>query len=357
MGDRVVEIRTRTLLRILVTIIAVAILLEVIWISRHVITWILISVFLALALDPLVSFVQRRTRARRALAIGISYLLVLLAIIAIGATFIPHLVDETNNLIDATPGYVSDLTEGRGRLGFLERKYQIVEKVQEQVNKGDVAKRLFGFSDTAVAVTKGIITFIVATLTIVFMTFFLLLEGGSWVERFYGLLPERSQPRWRRIGADIHQTISGYITGNLLISLVAGISSTVVLIAMGVPFAVALGLIVAILDLIPLAGATIAGIVVVTVSFIHSVPAGIVLLVFVILYQQAENHILQPLIYGRTVQLSPLVVLISILIGAELAGILGALAAIPVAGSLQVVIRDILAVRRARTEESVALPP
>jgi predicted PurR-regulated permease PerM len=357
MGDRVVEVRTRTLLRVLFTIIAVAILLEVIWISRHVITWILISVFLALALDPLVSFIERRTRARRPVAIGLAYLTVLLAIVAIGATFVPHLVDETNNLIDATPGYVQDLTEGRGRLGFLERKYQIVEKVQEQVNKGDVAKRLFGFSDTAVAVTKGIITFIVATVTIVFMTFFLLLEGGSWVERFYNLLPERSQPRWRRIGSDIHKTIAGYITGNLLISLVAGVSSTIVLLVMGVPFAVALGLIVAILDLVPLAGATLAGIVVVTVSFIHSIPAGIVLLVFTILYQQAENHILQPLIYGRTVQLSPLVVLIAILIGAELAGILGALAAIPVAGSLQVVIRDILAVRRARTEESVALPP
>ena len=94
--------------------------------------------------------------------------------------------------------------------------------MQEQVNKGDVAKRLFGFSDTAVAVTKGIITFIVATVTIFFLTFFLLLEGGAWVERFYGLLPERSQPRWRRIGDDIHKTIGGYITGNLLISLVAG---------------------------------------------------------------------------------------------------------------------------------------
>ena len=118
---------------------------------------------------------------------------------------------------------------------------------------------------------------------------------------------------------------------------------------MGVPFAVALGLLVAILDLIPLAGATIAGIVVVAVSFIHSIPAGIVA---ARLHRSStsrlENHFLQPLIYGRTVQLSPLVVLISILIGAELAGILGALAAIPVAGSLQVVIRDILAVRRAR---------
>ncbi len=126
---------------------------------------------------------------------------------------------------------------------------------------------------------------------------------------------------------------------------------------MGVPYAVALGLLVAVLDLIPLAGATLAGIIVVTVSFLHSVPAGIVLLVFMIVYQQAENHILQPLIYGRTVQLSPLAVLIAILIGAELAGILGALAAIPVAGSIQVVIRDVLASGGGPSEESVALPP
>ena len=357
MGDRVVEIRTRTLLRILLTIIAVAVLLEVIWISRHVITWILIAIFLALALDPLVSAIEQRMRLRRTFAIGLSYLVIALAIVGIGATFIPHLVDEVNGFVDATPGYVKDLTEGRGRLGFLERKYQIVEKVQEQVNKGDTAKRLLGLSGTAVAVTKGILTLVAAAVTIFFLTFFLLLEGGSWVERFYSLLPERSQPRWRRIGSDIHKTIAGYITGNLLISLVAGVSSTIVLLSLGVPFAVALGLLVAILDLIPLAGATLAGIIVVSIAFLHSVTAGIVMLAFVILYQQAENHILQPLIYGRTVQLSPLVVLISILIGAELAGILGALAAIPVAGSLQVVIRDILAVRRAKAEESVALPP
>ena len=114
---------------------------------------------------------------------------------------------------------------------------------------------------------------------------------------------------------------------------------------MGVPFAVALGLLVAILDLVPLAGATIAAVIVGTVAFLHSIPAGIVMVVFFLAYQQLENHVLQPLIYGRTVQLSPLVVLISVLIGAELAGILGALGAIPVAGSIQVFLRDWLARR------------
>jgi predicted PurR-regulated permease PerM len=117
---------------------------------------------------------------------------------------------------------------------------------------------------------------------------------------------------------------------------------------LGVPYAVALGLIVAILDLIPLAGATIAAILIGAVAFIHSVPAGIIVVIFFILYQQVENHLLQPVIYGRTVQLSPLTVLVSILVGAELAGILGALAAIPVAGSIQVVILDWLEHRHER---------
>jgi predicted PurR-regulated permease PerM len=191
-----------------------------------------------------------------------------------------------------------------------------------------------------------VITFVVATVTVVFMTFFMLLEGPRWADRFFGLLRPESQPRWRAVGRNIYRTVGGYVTGNLLISVIAGVGTAIVLVIMGVPFAVALGLIVAILDLIPLAGATIAAIIVGLVAFLHSIPAGIVVVVFFIVYQQIENHVLQPIVYGRTVQLSPLVVLISVLIGAELAGVLGALGAIPVAGALQVLIVDHLAHRR-----------
>src|SRR5436305_1537667 len=117
-----------------------------------------------------------------------------------------------------------------------------------------------------------------------FMTYFMIIEGPAWVDRFYSLLPERSQPRWRKVGYDIYRTVGGYVTGNLLISLIAGGLTTLVLLLMGVPYAVALGLIVAILDLIPLVGATIAAILIGLVAFIHSIPAGIVVVTFFILY-------------------------------------------------------------------------
>jgi predicted PurR-regulated permease PerM len=174
----------------------------------------------------------------------------------------------------------------------------------------------------------------------------MILEGPAWWERTLRLLPQESRPRWRNVGHRIAQTVSGYVTGNLLLSVIAGTATTIVLLILGVPFALALGLIVAILDLIPLAGATLAGLVLTTVGLLTSITAGLVLLVFFILYQQLENHVLQPLVYGRTVQLSPLIVLIAILIGTEVAGVLGALGAIPVAGTLQILLIDWLEHRR-----------
>jgi len=343
--ERLVHFRPRTVFTVLLVLLGVAATLQILWIAHGVITWVLVALFLAVALNPAVEWFQRHGIRPRGLAVGLTFITLLLAIVLLGATFVPTLVNQINDLVNQIPQYVDDLVKGRGKLGFLETKYHVVERVKEQVQSGGAAK-IFGFSGTAIAVTKGVVTAIVATLTITFLTFFMLLEGPDWVERFYSLLPPDKEVRWRGIGRDVYRTVGGYVTGNLLISLVAGISSTIVLLIMRVPFAVALGLIVALLDLIPLAGATIALIVVGTVAFLHSIPAGIVVVVFFLVYQQVENHILQPLIYGRTVQLSPLPVLIAVLIGAELAGVLGALGAIPVAGSIQVIVRDLLVHRQ-----------
>ncbi|HYK07019.1 MAG TPA: AI-2E family transporter [Gaiellaceae bacterium] len=347
MEERLVRFRPRAVLIVLGIILAGVVLIEIIRAAQGILIWIFVAIFLALALNPAVDAVQRRGIARRGLAVGIVFVSAILVIAAIAATIIPTLVSQVNDFVDAVPGYVEDLTAGRGKLGFLEREYQITERVREALGDGGASK-LLGFSGTALAVTKGVVTAVVATVTIAFLTFFMLLEGPAWVERFYSLLPAEQQPRWRKIGQDIYRTIGGYVTGNLAISLIAGVVSTAVLLALDVPFAVALGLLVAILDLIPLAGATIAAILVTTVAFLDATTSGVIVLIFFILYQQLENHVLQPVVYGRTVQLSPLAVLIAVLIGAELAGVVGALAAIPVAGTIQVILRDWLERRRAK---------
>jgi predicted PurR-regulated permease PerM len=324
----------------------------VIWISRQVISWIHVALFLALALNPAVEYLQRHWVRRRGLAVAIAYLAALVAAAGIAAAFVPTIVSQVQNFSDAVPGYVDDLTKGRGRLGFLETKYQIVEKVRHAIEDGS-AGRLLGATGTAISVTKSVITAIVAIVTILFMTLFMLLEGPDWMERLFGLLPERSRPRWRAVGHDVYRTVGGYVTGNLVISLIAGIASGILLFAVGVPYAVALGLVVALLDLIPLAGATLAAIIVTLVAFAaNGLTDGIVVLVFFIVYQQLENHVLQPVVYGRTVQLSPLAVLVAVLIGAQVAGILGALGAIPIAGTIQVLLVDWQRHRRQRALET-----
>jgi predicted PurR-regulated permease PerM len=343
--ERVVSFRLRNVVSTALILVGLAAALWVVYASRHVLTWVFVALFLALALNPAVEALQQHTLvSRRASAAAIIYLAALAALIGLGFLLIPPLVDQTAGLADAAPGYVHEITAGRGPLGFLQTKYHIVDKVREATQGGGT--NLAGGATTALAITKGVLTAVAGVVTVAFMTFFMILEGPTWMDRIYSLAPRESRPRWEDVGRRIARTVSGYVTGNLLISLIAGAASALVLFVCGVPYALALGLLVAVLDLIPLAGATLAGLVIVTVALLTSTTAGIIVAVFFILYQQLENHLLQPLVYGRTVELSPLAVLISVLIGAEVAGILGALAAIPVAGALQILLVDWRAHRR-----------
>jgi predicted PurR-regulated permease PerM len=345
--QRVVTFRPRTILVVLGVTILVAIALALVYLAWHVITWILIAVFLAAALNPAVQFLERRG-VGRGIASGLVFLAAVLVITGLGFLVIPPLIDQVRKFVEAVPDIVADVTAGRGPLGFLERDYGITEKVRGAIEERG-AGGVFGLTEPAVAIARSVVTAVVGVVTVAFLTFFMLLEGPRTVERFLAVLPARTARRWRRVGGDIYRTIGGYVTGNLVISLIAGTATTIVLFAVGSDYAVALGLVVALLDLIPLAGATLAAVVVsvvvlVELGWVQAVIVG----AFFVVYQQLENHVLQPLIYGRTVQLSPLAVLIAVLIGAELAGILGALAAIPVAGSLQAIGREVLEYARGR---------
>jgi predicted PurR-regulated permease PerM len=354
--ERTITLRPRTVIQVTGVLLGVAMALWIVYVARQVVTWMLVAMFLALAVNPAVQLLNARWVKRRGAAIAIVLVLLVVIVAGIAALFIPPLIDQISGFVDAVPGYVHQLTKGRGPLGFLERNYHIVEKIH-QAASGSGATKLAGGASAVFSLTKSIVTAVAGFVTIVFLTIFMLLEGPDWCERALGLMAPAARPRWRNVGQQIGRTVSGYVSGNLLISLVAGVGSAFILLVMGVPFPLALGLVVAILDLIPLAGATLAGLVLAAVSFLTSITAGIVVLSFFILYQQLENHLLQPLVYGRTVQLSPLVVLIAVLVGGEVAGVLGALGAIPVAGTLQILLLDWLRHRRRRQSDDAAEEP
>jgi predicted PurR-regulated permease PerM len=343
--ERLVSFRPRAILVVLGIILSAVAIVAFLFLAWHVITWILIALFLALALNPAVAFFESRG-LKRGWASFIVFVLALVAFAGLGALVIPPLVSQITTFIDDVPRLVEDLTAGRGPLGFLQEDYQIVDEIEQAIEEQGAAGVL-GATTAGIAIARGVVSFVVGTVAIAFLTFFMLLEGPRLAERFSGFLPENLRPRWERVSGDIYRTVGGYVTGNLLISLIAGIVAAVVLVALGSEYAVALAVVVAILDLVPLAGATLAAVIVSTVVFIDlGWVKGVIIVIFFVLYQQLENHILQPVIYGRTVQLSPLTVLVAVLIGAELVGILGALAAIPVAGIVQALFRELFLWRR-----------
>jgi len=348
---RVVAVRPRTILLVLGIAVLVGLALALVYLAWRPLTWILIATLLAAALNPAVEAIERRGLARM-WAASLVFVLALLVVTGIGFLIIPPLVTQVSDFGNAVPDLIDDLTAGRGPLGWLQDEYQIVDRIRAAIEEQGVGG-ILGLGGPVLDVVRSVVTAVVGAITVIFLTYFMLLEGPRTIRGILGLLPESTRPRYERVGQDIYRAISGYVTGNLLISLVAGTLSTVVLFAVGSEYAVALGLLVAILDLIPLAGATLAAILVSTVIFIETDwIRGLIVIGFFVAYQQFENHVLQPLVYGRTVQLSPLAVLCAVLLGAQLAGILGALLAIPIAGSLIAIVREVLLDRREAVAET-----
>jgi predicted PurR-regulated permease PerM len=341
----------RTILTTIGLLLTTALLVYILVVSRRVITWMVVGLFFAVALYPVVGFVQRRLLGgkRRALATLIVFLVVFAALAALVTAFVVPLTQEATKLADQLPGIIDDARHGRGPVGNLLDRTHALTWVQ--THQATIQKFATGLTAPAVGVLSGVATTITGIVTVFVLAYLMALEGPQVVEGFLNLFRPQTGERIRRVGADCARSVTGYISGNLLISVICGGLTYVVLLVMGVPFAGLVALFVGIADLVPLVGATIGGIVAAVAGFVHSVPAGIVVLAFFVIYQQLENHLLQPVIFARTVKLNPLTVIIAILIGVELAGILGALLAIPVASIIQVIVRDVWDNRRGRPKE------
>jgi predicted PurR-regulated permease PerM len=319
------------------------------------ITLVLIAVLFALALNPAVEFFQARG-CSRASAAAVVFVLALALLGLLGLLLIPPLVEQLTNFVNALPDIVANANRGHGALGVVERRFHLLENLPGAVS-GANGQDVGGVATSGLGVVLGVLGTVASMVIVAFLSFFMLLEGPAWIRRLDALLPEATRPRWERIAYGIYRTVGGFVSGNLLASLLAGLTTTGVLVATGIPFAVPLGLLVAFLDLLPIFGMIIALVIMAAVSFSHSAVAGIVVVGFMFIYHQFEVYLLRPMIYGRTIELSPLAVLVAVVIGTELAGVIGALAAIPIAGAANVILCELLRARADARRQDIVEPP
>jgi len=333
MVDRmVIDVPTRTIVRVIALVLAAAAAVQILDAVSRVLTWIAVSVFLAVALEPVVRVTERWMSRTWAVLTVFGGLLVLVALFL--AVLIIPIATQVDDLRDAAPGYLQRL-ERNHTIRDLNQRYKLVQKAQDAAKQAPA--RVFGAAGRFV---NGV----VATLTVLFLTLFLMFELPAMSRGLLSLLTEDDAARVRLVAADVNRSIGGYVLGNLAISVIAGATVGISLWILGVPYAAALAVFMGVCDLVPLVGATVGALAAIGVAFAaQGVTAGIVMIVVNVVYQQFENHILQPIVYRKTVQLSAFLVLVAVLVGGELMGVLGALVAIPIAGSIQLVVREIRA--------------
>lgn len=338
------RVPVRTIATVIAMVLATVLALLLLRAMAKILVWVVIAAFFAVALHPLANRIQRRVGGRRWLATLLLFLVAVVVLVAVTAAFISPLVRQAGVLIDRAPAYLDQVRSGKGTLGELAQRVHLNEFLARNSSKLKANASTLGAP--ALGVLRSAATSAAATITIVVLAYLMVLEGPKIVDGSLALLSEQRQRRVRTVGADCARTVTGYLSGNVLISIICGVLTYVTLLLLGVPYAGLIALFVAVADLIPLIGATLGAVVAVLAAFVHDTTAGIVVVVVFVVYQQLENHLLQPVIFARTVQLNPLTVLLAILAGVELAGILGALLAIPVVGVIQVIVRDLYDNRR-----------
>ncbi len=311
----------------------------------HILSLIAISVFISLVLNPAVDTLEYRFRLRRSLAASLVFLAGLVLFGALLYLFVQPLVNQTRQLIDRFPEVVQSASNGEGAIGRFVQRYNIDDYVRE--NQPKFRDALQNSTGSIVSVVSTVASTIATLLTVLVLAFMNLLYGRNMIRAPLMFFHPSTQQRIARVSADAAKSVTGYMVGNLLISAIAGAVTFVTLTWLGVDFAIVLSVWVAFADLIPLVGATLGAIPTVLVAALHSPTAGIISFVVYVVYQQIENHLIQPNVMARTVNLNPLVVLVSALLGVAIAGLLGALLAIPVAGAIQVIGRDLIAHRTA----------
>ena len=327
----------RGLVRAVLILAACGVMLYLIWRTRGVLRLAAISLFLALTLMPVVDAVCARVRAPRALVILSVYVVLIAGVAVIGYVVVPSLVKEVQQLSHDAPRYASELRHNAA-FRHYDDHHHISAKLVSDAQR--LPQELAAAAGPLKDVTVQAFSFIGELVTALALTFLLLLHGRSYVNMALALTGAR-EPRYRGLIIRINRAVAGYMLGNIIISVLATVATWVVLSILGVPYALALGFVVGFFDLIPLVGATLGAIVVALATLTVDFPtATIVWIAFIIVWQRFEDYVVQPLVYRRALRVNPIVTIVSVLIGATLLGILGALLAIPTAAAIQIVLQD-----------------
>jgi predicted PurR-regulated permease PerM len=339
----------RGVIRFVLIVVACGIALYLAWRIRAVIRLVGISLFFALTLMPIVDAACSKTRAPRALVILAAYVLLVVAVAIVGYVIVPSLVKEVHQLSHNAPRYAAELRHN-STFRHYDNRYHISTKL---VHDARGLPHLLGHLVGPLKdVTVQAFSFVGQLVTVLAIAFLLVLHGRDYVNIGLSLTGAREQ-RYRQLIIDINKAVAGYMLGNVTISVLATVATWIVLSILGVPYALSLGFVVGFFDLLPLVGATLGAIVVVFATLTASFPtATLVWIAFIIVWQRFEDYVVQPLVYRKALRVNPIVTIVSVLAGASLLGILGALLAIPTAAAIQIVLRDWWAHRKRETPSS-----
>jgi predicted PurR-regulated permease PerM len=339
-----VTISNRTVVRVLILVTGTFLLLAALREASHALTLLFIALFLALALNAPVHWISQRLpgrkRGSRKLATAVSFLLVVAMLATFLISIVPPLVKQTGTFIEAAPGLVDDLRDENSSLGQVVRRYNL----EGQADK--FSHQISGWSDeltgTAVGTATRVTSSIISMLTVLVLTYMMLIEGPRWLNFGRRLLTAEREEHAEKLTGDMYKVIKGYVNGQVLLAFTAALLIAPPLFILNISYPVALMVVVFICGLIPMVGHTIGAIIVTLVALFTSPWSALIILAYYITYQQIENYAIQPRIQANSTDMSPLLVFASVVVGASFNGIIGAIVAIPIAGCLRILVLDYL---------------
>jgi predicted PurR-regulated permease PerM len=339
-----ITITNRTVIRVLVLVTLSIIGLAALKRAEHSLVLVFTAIFLAVALNAPVHKVGQslpgKLRGNRALATAVSFLVVVALIVSFLLAIVPSVVKQTEQFVSAAPSLIEETRSSHNQIGRFVQRHNLqgeINNVSQQLRE-----RLQNSTGTAVSTITKIGSSVFSVLTILVLTYMMLVEGPHWVKLGEELTPSEQRSHVARLSREMYQVVRGYVNGQVTLATIAAVLIFPALLILGIGYPLALMVVVFVCGLIPMVGHTIGAIIVTAVALLHSLPSAAIILAYYILYQQIENYVIQPRIQANSTNMSPLLVFTSVVIGISFGGLLGGLVAIPIAGCVRVLTLDYL---------------